>query len=74
MVRVVALRKAATAGIAGAVAMECVAFALRLVGWPAVDFVDELVPLAGAAPGVLAYAGAFAAHLSVGICWAVFYG
>jgi beta-glucosidase/6-phospho-beta-glucosidase/beta-galactosidase len=74
MVRVVALRKATTAGIAGAVAMECVAFALRLVGWPAVDFVGELVPLAGAAPGVLAYAGAFAAHLSVGICWAVFYG
>jgi beta-glucosidase/6-phospho-beta-glucosidase/beta-galactosidase len=74
MVRVVALRKAVVAGIAGAIAMEVAAYALRLAGWPAVDFVGELVPLAGPAPSALVYAGAGAAHLGVGICWAVFYG
>jgi hypothetical protein len=50
----VALPKAVVAGIAGALAMECVAFALRLADWPAVDFVGGR-PLAGTAPGAIAY-------------------
>jgi beta-glucosidase/6-phospho-beta-glucosidase/beta-galactosidase len=74
MVRVVALRKAVTAGIAGAIAMELVALGFHLARIPAVDFVGELIPLAGPVPFAVAYAGAFLAHLGVGICWAVFYG
>lgn len=74
MVRVVALRKAISAGVAAAVAMEMFLRVLRLAGLPTVDLVAELSSFAFGNSHVLAIGGALAAHLAIGICWAVFYG
>jgi beta-glucosidase/6-phospho-beta-glucosidase/beta-galactosidase len=73
MIRVVALKKAMAAGLAGAAVMEVFAFVTSRAGLPSVDLVSELsaiqfdgMPVAGDAAGL-------AAHLSIGVCWAVFY-
>jgi beta-glucosidase/6-phospho-beta-glucosidase/beta-galactosidase len=73
MLRVVALKKAAAAGLCGAAVMEAFSFASGKLGLPTVDLVTELsriefdgLPVVGLAAGV-------AAHLSIGVCWAVFY-
>ena len=74
MIRVVALRKAALAGAAGALVWEVVLRALILAGVPLLDIVHVL--------GTLAYphgqwpqwwAAGLTAHILVGIAWAVFY-
>ena len=74
MVRVVALRKAISAGVAAAVAMEIFLRVLRLAGLPTVDLVAEMSSFAFGNSQSLAIGGALAAHLAIGVCWAVFYG
>lgn len=74
MVRVVALEKAVGAGVAGALAMEVVFRLLALAGIPTVDIVAELGSFAVGQSPALSLAGGIAAHLAVGIAWAVFYG
>jgi beta-glucosidase/6-phospho-beta-glucosidase/beta-galactosidase len=73
MIRVVALRKAAAAGLAGAAVMEIFSFATQKAGLPTVDLVSELSSIAFDRSPLLANAAGLVAHLSVGVCWAVFY-
>ena len=73
MLRVVALRKAAIAGLSGAVVMEACSFAGSKIGFADVNFVGQISSsIFGGAP-LLADAVAFLVNLSIGICWAVFY-
>jgi beta-glucosidase/6-phospho-beta-glucosidase/beta-galactosidase len=72
--RVVALRKAAVAGVAGAVAWEIVLRGAILAGVPTFDIVKVLGTLAfPAGPPLAWWSVGMAAHALVGICWAVFY-
>jgi beta-glucosidase/6-phospho-beta-glucosidase/beta-galactosidase len=73
MIRVVALRKAILAGLAGAAAMEIFSLASAAVGLPTVDLVKELSASEFERMPVVADAAALLAHLSIGVCWAVFY-
>jgi beta-glucosidase/6-phospho-beta-glucosidase/beta-galactosidase len=73
MIRVVALPKAIVAGLAGAAAMEAFSLVTRAAGLPAVDLVTDLSAIAFARIPLLAYSVALLAHLSIGVCWAVFY-
>ena len=73
MIRVVALRKAVVAGLCGAAVMEAFSFACGKLGLPAVDFVGELSRLEFNGTPLVGFVAALAAHLSIGICWAVFY-
>ena len=73
MIRVVALRKAIVAGLCGAVVMEAFSVAATHAGLPTVDMVAELSSLEFRHMRVVANAAALLAHLSVGVCWAVFY-
>lgn len=73
MIRVVALRKAIVAGLCGAAVMEAFSFGATRAGIPAVDMVAELSSLEFRHAHILANAAALLAHLSVGVCWAVFY-
>ena len=73
MIRVVAVRKAIVAGLAGATVMEAFSAAAALAGLPSVDFVGELSAVAFNRSPVLAQAAGLAVHLSTGVCWAVFY-
>ena len=73
MIRVVALRKAIVAGLSGAVVMEAYSFAATHAGVPAVDMVAELSSLEFRHMPIVAEAAALLAHLSVGVCWAIFY-
>jgi hypothetical protein len=73
MIRVVALRKAAAAGLSGAAVMEIVSFAATRAGLPAVDMVTELSSIEFDHSAVLAGAAALVVHLGIGVCWAVFY-
>ena len=73
MIRVVALPKAAAAGLCGAAVMELFSIAATWAGLPAVDMVSELSSIAFARSPLLAGAAALIAHLGVGVCWAVFY-
>ena len=73
MIRVISLPKAITAGLAGAAVMEVFSFALRAVGLPSVDFVRDLSAIAFSHSPVLTTASALLAHLSIGVCWAIFY-
>jgi beta-glucosidase/6-phospho-beta-glucosidase/beta-galactosidase len=75
LLRVVALRKAALAGAAGALAWEVVLRALILAGVPLFDIVRQLGTLFFPSGDPWAWWPAgLAAHALVGICWAVFYG
>ena len=73
MIRVVSWRKAVIAGLAGAVVMEACSFAASLAGVPTVDFVRALSAVAFRDSPLLTIACALAAHLGIGICWAIFY-
>jgi beta-glucosidase/6-phospho-beta-glucosidase/beta-galactosidase len=73
MIRVISFRKAVTAGIAGAAVMELYSVGGRAVGLPTVDLVQQLSSLDLPRSPVLAIGAAVAAHLGIGVCWAVFY-
>src|SRR5438093_13699361 len=74
MIRVVALRKAAVAGVTGAVVWELVLGGLVAAGVPTFDIVRSLGTLAFPDGPTLAWWNAgMAAHALAGICWAVFY-
>jgi beta-glucosidase/6-phospho-beta-glucosidase/beta-galactosidase len=75
LIRVVALRKAALAGAAGALAWEVVNRSLILAGVPLFDIVRELGTLAFPEDQPLGWwPVGMAAHALVGIAWALFYG
>jgi len=73
MIRVVSLKKAIAAGIAGAVAMEIFSIVGKVAGLATVDLVSELSSVDFPKSFLLANVVAIAAHLSIGVCWAVFY-
>jgi beta-glucosidase/6-phospho-beta-glucosidase/beta-galactosidase len=74
LIRVVALRKAAIAGVAGAAAWEIVLRPAILAGVPTFDIVKVLGTLAYPdGPALAWWSVGMAAHALVGICWAVFY-
>ena len=73
MIRVVSLKKAIAAGVAGAVAMEIFSLTGRAAGFATVDLVSELASVDFPNSVVLADAIAIIAHLSIGVCWVVFY-
>ncbi|MGN6155454.1 MAG: family 1 glycosylhydrolase [Sphingomicrobium sp.] len=73
MIRSVDLSKAIKAGAAGALAMEIVSFALRLAGFPSVDLAADLGSVLVPMDHGVGWAGGLAAHLAVGVAWAVFY-
>ena len=72
MIRVVALRKAALAGAVGALAWEAVMRGAILAGVPLFDIVRGLGTLVSAEPSVWWPLG-LAAHMGVGVCWALVY-
>ena len=72
MIRVVALRKAAIAGAAGAIAWEAVVRGLILAGVPLFDIVRDLGTLLFPSSPLWWPAG-LAAHMAVGVGWALFY-
>jgi beta-glucosidase/6-phospho-beta-glucosidase/beta-galactosidase len=74
MIRIISVRKALLAGIAGAITCELVLRLFALAGLPLVDLVGILGALA--APGPLTWASwslGFVMHLGVGALGAVFY-
>ena len=73
MMRVVALRKAIVAGLAGAAAMELFSLASAAAGLPTVDLVSALSTSEFHGLPLVAGAAALIAHLSIGVSWAVFY-
>ncbi len=74
MIRIVSLRKAALAGVCGALAWTVVLGGLEFLGLPSFDIVKELGTLAFAPNEVLRWgAVGLAAHGFVGICWALVY-
>jgi beta-glucosidase/6-phospho-beta-glucosidase/beta-galactosidase len=74
LIRVVALRKAAVAGIAGALAWEAALRSAILAGVPTFDIVRELGTVVfPQGPAVAMWAAGVGAHALVGICWAVTY-
>jgi beta-glucosidase/6-phospho-beta-glucosidase/beta-galactosidase len=74
LLRVVAFRKAALAGAAGAVVWEAVLRSLALLGLPSFDIVRELGTLAFPHGGpAMWWPAGMAAHMLVGVDWALFY-
>lgn len=74
MIRVVALRKAAIAGVAGAVTWEILLRSALTAELPTFDIVKSLGTLAfPAGPAPAWWTVGMAAHALVGVCWAVFY-
>ena len=74
MIRVISIRKAAVAGVAGALAWTAVLGTLDLLGLPLFDIVKELGTLAFNADDPLAWGTlGLVAHGLVGICWALVY-
>ena len=74
MIRVVALRKAALAGIAGAAVWEVAARAALAAGVPTFDIVRSLGTLVFPhGPALAWWTTGMGAHALVGVCWAVFY-
>jgi beta-glucosidase/6-phospho-beta-glucosidase/beta-galactosidase len=74
LIRIVALQKAAIAGVAGALAWEIVLRSAIVAGAPTFDVVRSLGTLAfPEGPASAWWAAGMAAHALVGICWAVFY-
>ena len=72
--KVVALRKAALAGIAGAIAWELALRSAILAGISTFDIVRSLGTLVFPdSPAIVWWPIGMAAHALVGICWAVFY-
>jgi beta-glucosidase/6-phospho-beta-glucosidase/beta-galactosidase len=74
MIRVISMRKAVLAGVAGAVVWEVTFRLLRAVGFPLFDIVRQLGTLAFPEDQVPAWwIVGMAAHAAVGAIWAVFY-
>jgi beta-glucosidase/6-phospho-beta-glucosidase/beta-galactosidase len=73
MMRVVALKKAAAAGLGGAIAMEIFSRIGALVGLRTIDFIGQLSSVAFRGSRLAADLTAVVAHLGIGVCWAVFY-
>jgi hypothetical protein len=73
VIRVVAIRKAVAAGVGGAIAMEIFSRAGALLGLKTIDFIAELSSVAFRGSRLLADSAAVIAHLTVGVCWAIFY-
>jgi beta-glucosidase/6-phospho-beta-glucosidase/beta-galactosidase len=73
MIRVVALRKAAAAGLCGAVAMEAFWFLGGKAGLPTIDLVAQLSAVEFHRWPLLGEAAGLAVHFSIGVCWAIFY-
>ena len=73
MIRVVSLKKAVAAGVAGAAVMELWSLASSRTGVRTVDFVGELSAVAFDHSPLLTAAGGLLAHLAIGASWAVFY-
>jgi hypothetical protein len=73
LIRSVDLPKAVKAGAAGALAMEVLAYGLRLAGIPAVDLAGELGSVLIPMDHGVGWAGGLVAHLGVGAAWALFY-
>jgi beta-glucosidase/6-phospho-beta-glucosidase/beta-galactosidase len=73
MIRVLSLKKAVIAGISGAIVMEIAAVAASLAGLPSVDFVEQLSAVAFDHSPLLTNTLALLVHLSIGVCWAIFY-
>ena len=74
MIRIVSLRKAALAGVCGALAWTVVLGGLQFLGLPSFDIVKELGTLAFPPDQVVRWgAVGLAAHGFVGICWALVY-
>ena len=75
MIRILAFRKAALAGAAGALAWEAVVRALILAGVPLYDLVRQLGTLISPnGPWPSWWGAGLAAHVLVGIAWSIFYG
>ena len=73
MIRVVSLKKAITAGIAGAAVMEIFSLGGRLAGLNTVDLVQQLSTVDFPKWPLFAVGAALLVHLGTGVCWAVFY-
>jgi len=74
LIRVVSLRKAAVAGVCGALAWTAVLGTIELAGLPLFNIVKELGTLAFGPDEVLGWgAVGLIAHGLVGICWALVY-
>jgi beta-glucosidase/6-phospho-beta-glucosidase/beta-galactosidase len=74
LIRVVSFRKAAIAGVCGALAWTAVLGGLELLGMPSFDIVKELGTLAFAPDEPLRWGTVgLVAHAFVGICWALVY-
>lgn len=73
MMRVISLRKAVLAGVAGAVAMHAFSLGLAALGGPSAGIADTLQSSAFRNSPLLAYGMAAIVDLSIGVCWAVFY-
>ena len=74
MIRVVSLRKAAVAGVCGALAWTAVLGTIELAGLPLFNIVKELGTLAFGPDEMLGWgAVGLVAHGLVGICWALVY-
>ena len=73
MMRVVALKKAAIAGLCGAAVMELYSLGGSRIGLSSIDFVQQLSSSAFVSSPLLADAIAIAAHLGIGVCWAISY-
>jgi beta-glucosidase/6-phospho-beta-glucosidase/beta-galactosidase len=73
MIRVISLKKAIVAGLAGAVLMQAVSFAASGLGFAEVDFIGQITTSAFRDRPVVAELIATAIHLGIGVCWAVFY-
>ena len=73
MIRVVSLRKAVLAGLAGAFAMHAFSLGVAAFGGPSAGIADTLRSSAFRNSPLLAYGAAALTDLSIGLCWAVFY-
>ena len=74
MLRIVAFKKAILAGLAGALVWEAAVRTLALAGLPVFDLIRQLGTLSFPHGTALEWWPAgMAAHLVVGIAWAVFY-
>lgn len=74
MIRIVALPKAAAAGVAGALAWEAGLRGLAVAGMPLVDVVRDLGTLVFPdGPALAWWSAGMAAHAAVGALWAIFY-
>jgi beta-glucosidase/6-phospho-beta-glucosidase/beta-galactosidase len=74
LIRIVSLRKAAVAGVCGALAWTAVLGTIELAGLPLFNIVKELGTLAFGPDEVLGWgAVGLIAHGLVGICWALVY-